>query len=399
MGERKILHLDLDAFFCAVEELRRPELRGKPFAVGGRPNERGVVASCSYAARKLGVHSAQPMNQALRLCPGLEIVPPDHSAYAEASEHVMAILRDLTPLVEQISIDEAFLDVSDLPEAGEVIARRLQAQVLQVTRLPCSLGVAANKLVAKIATDVGKAEQRGGGSPQAVKVVPAGGEAAFLAPLPVRALWGVGTKTEQRLLELGIHTIGDLARLSELELVRVFGKSGRDFSRHARGMDERAVVNEHEVKSISQEITFDRDVANLQRVKAVLKDLSAQVAFRLRQSALCAGTIRLKLRWSDFTTISRQVTLAQPVDQDGLIYATVERLCEEAWQPGRKVRLIGVGGSSLAGRPQQPALWDQPSDKERRLLEAVDELREKFGRQAILPGRTLGTGKRQPPTD
>ncbi len=399
MGERKILHLDLDAFFCAVEELRRPELRGKPFAVGGKPQERGVVSSCSYAARKLGVHSAQPMSQALRLCPGLEIVPADHAAYAAASEQVMAILRNLTPLVEQISIDEAFLDVSDLPEPGEIIARRLQAEVLRTTHLPCSLGVASNKLVAKIATDVGKAEHGGVGAPQAVKVVPVGGEAAFLAPLPVRALWGVGKKMEQRLHEMGLRTIGDLARLPEAALAQAFGKNGQEFSRHARGMDERAVVNEHEVKSISQEITFDRDVAEIQRIKDVLKNLAAQVAFRLRQSELCAGTVRLKLRWSDFTTISRQVKLAQPVDQDGILYATVERLCEEAWQAGRKVRLIGVGASGLCKPPQQPALWDQPSDKERRLLEAVDELREKFGRSVVFPGRTIRPGKAHPRED
>ena len=156
MGERKILHLDLDAFFCAVEELRRPELRGQAFAVGGRPNERGVVSSCSYAARRCGVHSAMPMSQALRLCPDLIIVSPDHSAYSAASEKVMAFLRDLTPLVEQVSIDEAFLDVTDLPDSGEVLARRLQEKIAQETGLPCSLGVAQSKLVAKIATDVGK---------------------------------------------------------------------------------------------------------------------------------------------------------------------------------------------------------------------------------------------------
>jgi DNA polymerase-4 len=392
MGERKILHLDLDAFFCAVEELRQPDLRGTPFAVGGKPGERGVVSSCSYSARRVGVHSAMPMGQAVQLCRDLRIVPPDHAAYSAASEQVMAILRDLTPLVEQLSIDEAFLDVSDLPEPGESIARRLQEKVLHETRLPCSLGVASNKLVAKIATDVGKAEHRGINAPQAIKVVPAGREAEFLAPLPVHMLWGVGKKTDLRLQELGVRTIGDLARLPEQALSRLFGKNGIDFARHARGQDDRPVVNEHEMKSISQEITFDRDVGELPRLKDTLKDLAAQVAFRLRQSDLRAGTVRLKLRWSDFTTISRQATLAQPVDQDGLIYATVERLCEAAWQPGRKVRLIGVGTSNLVSQPQQPGLWDTPSEKERRLLDAVDELREKFGSRAILPGRTLRLG-------
>jgi len=399
MSVRKILHLDLDAFFCAVEELRQPALRGKPFAVGGRANERGVVASCSYAARRFGVHSALPMSQAVRLCRDLLIVPVDHAAYSEASQRVMAILGDLTPLVEQISIDEAFMDVSDLPESGESLARRLQEKMMRETGLPCSLGVATNKLVAKLATDMGKAEHKGIGAPQAVKVVPPGREAEFMEPLPVRMLWGVGKQTELRLQGMGVLTIGDLTRLPEAALVNAFGKNGMEFARHARGLDERPVVVEHEVKSISQEITYERDVADLQRVKATLRELSAQVALRLRQSELCAGTIRLKLRWADFSTISRQVTLSQAADQDSVIYAVVERLCEGVWQAGRKVRLIGVGAGNLSNQPQQPGLWDTSSEKERRLLEAVDGLREKFGSRAILPGRTLGPGAGQKTSD
>ncbi|HKZ68683.1 MAG TPA: DNA polymerase IV, partial [Anaerolineales bacterium] len=209
---RKILHLDLDAFFCAVEEQRDPSLRGKPFAVGGKPEERGVVASCSYAARQVGVRSAMPMSRALKLCPGLLIVSARHRAYGQTSDKVMAVLHDLTPLVEQISIDEAFLDVSDLPQSAEAIARELQRTIRDQLNLPASLGVATNKLVAKIATDVGKAAARTGDYPSAVMVVPPGEEAAFLAPLPAIALWGVGPKTADQLARLGLKTIGDIAR-------------------------------------------------------------------------------------------------------------------------------------------------------------------------------------------
>ncbi len=209
----KIMHLDLDAFFCAVEEQRDASLVGKPFAVGGKPSERGVVASCSYAARQSGVHSAMPMARAVKLCPGLLVVPARHGVYSAVSRQVMARLHNLTGLVEQISIDEAFMDVSDLPEPGLVLAQRLQATIREELSLPCSIGVATNKLVAKMATDVGKASRRGGQPPNAIQVVPPGQEAAFLAPLPIQALWGVGPKTAARLNELGVRTVGDLANL------------------------------------------------------------------------------------------------------------------------------------------------------------------------------------------
>lgn len=389
MTHRKIIHLDMDAFFCAVEELRQPDLAGKAFAVGGKPDERGVVSSCSYAARRFGVHSAMPMSQALRLCPGLLVIPGDHQAYERASEQVMALLRDLTPLVEQVSIDEAFLDVSDLPEPGMVIASQLQERVYRETRLPCSLGVATNKLVAKIATDVGKDEHKSNEAPRAIKVVPAGTEAVFMQNLPARMLWGVGKKTELRLQGMGVQTIGDLACMTPAALSAVFGKNGLELSQHAKGIDTRPVVIEHETKSISQEVTFDRDIADAARLHEVIRQLCVQVAFRLRQSNLCANTLRLKLRWSDFSTITRQISLTQPVDQDGIIIAALRDLFDAAWVPGRKVRLVGVGAAGLVEPPQQLSLFDTPSDKERRLLEAVDELRNKFGEKAVLPGSTV----------
>src|SRR6266498_1996351 len=203
---RTIIHLDLDAFFCAVEEQRDPALRGRPFAVGGRPDSRGVVTSASYMARKFGVHSAMPMAQAARLCPDLRVVPPNFAAYRAASQQVMTRLHALTPLVEQISIDEAFLDVTALGETGEALAAKLQTTMRDDLALSCSLGVATNKLVAKVATDVGKSLVRSGKMPHAICVVPPGDEATFLAPLPATALWGVGPRTAERLAELGMHT-------------------------------------------------------------------------------------------------------------------------------------------------------------------------------------------------
>ena len=389
MSTRKIIHLDLDAFFCAVEELRQPDLRGKPFAVGGRPNERGVVSSCSYAARQCGVHSAQPMAQALRLCPDLLVVAPNQDAYREMSVQVMAILHDWTGLVEQLSIDEAFLDVSDLPQPGLELARALQSQIRDRLGLPCSLGVATNKLVAKTATDVGKGKHRGSTPPSAVEVVPPGQEAAFLAPLSAQALWGVGPKTAARLAELGIHTIGDIARLPDAVLARQFGQAGREMGQHARGIDERPVVPERSARSISQEVTFDRDVSNPDYLYDTLRKLSEEVARSLRQKDLCAGTIRLKLRWPDFTTLSRQVSFDQPVDQDRIIYEAALSLFSSVWTVGRAVRLSGVGAARLVESAHQLTLWDTPDQKERRLLDALDTLRERFGDDIVRSGRTL----------
>jgi DNA polymerase-4 len=355
---RRIIHLDLDAFFCAVEELHNPALRGKPFAVGGRPHERGVVSSCSYAARQHGVRSAMPMGRALRLCPGMLVVRPNFPAYRAASRQVMARLGAVTPLVEQISIDEAFLEVSSLAEPPEAIARRLQEEIRSQLGLPCSLGVASNKLVAKIATDFGKSQARSAGPPNALTVVPPGSEAGFLAPLPVQALWGVGPKTAAHLAELGITTIGELAAWPEADLARRFGKLGQEIAQRARGLDDRPVVTEHEIKSISQETTFARDVRDPAELLKTLERLGGQVANRLRRQGLYASTVRLKLRWHDFTTLSRQASLHQPLDDPELIIDLARRLFERAWQPGRAVRLLGLGVSGLSAPPLQMSLWE-----------------------------------------
>jgi len=386
---RKILHLDLDAFFCSVEEQHNPSLKGKAFAVGGQPDERGVVASCSYAARAFGVRSAMPMSRAIKICPDLIIVSHHHGNYGKVSDQVMERLHNLSPLVEQISIDEAFMDVSDLPESSLALARDLQARIRAELDLPCSLGVASNKLVAKIATDVGKAAVRTGQSPSAIMVVPPGEEAAFLAPLPHTALWGVGPKTAAQLDRLGLKTIGDIARWPEADLARRFGKWGHDLARHAKGIDDRPVETWRETKSISQEITFNRDVADGASLHHTLRELSDQVGHRLRESSLAGTTIKLKLRWPDFTTISRQVTLPQPTDLDDEIYKAIVQLFDAEWQFGRSVRLLGVGVSGLGPPIRQLSLLDAEPEKNRKLLTAVDKLRDKYGDQVLKRGRGL----------
>lgn len=386
---RAILHLDLDAFFCAVEELRDPSLRGRPFAVGGKPDERGVVASCSYAARALGARSAMPMSQALRLCRGLLIVPPHRAAYEEMSGQVMARLRNLSPLVEQISIDEAFIDISDIHEPAAETARRLQAQIMDELRLPCSAGVASNKLTAKIATETGKKAARGADYPRALTVVAPGEEAAFLAPLPVAMLWGVGPKTEKRLASLGIHVIGQLAAWDERELAARFGVHGREMARHARGIDERPVITEHAVKSISQETTFARDVSDDKTLEQTLKELSAEVGRNLRREHLAASTVKLKLRWPNFTTLTRQAALPTPTDLDEEIYAVALALLRKTRAPGQPARLVGVGVSSLGEPIRQIPLWGGAGDeKARKLRRVLDQLQEKYGEKIVKKGST-----------
>ena len=391
---RKVLHFDLDAFYCAVEELRHPELKGVPFAVGGRPESRGVVSSCSYAARGFGIRSAMGMAQAVRLCPELRVLPPDMGEYGRFSGRVMEMLHCVTPLVEQLSIDEAFLEVTERPEYASELARTLQRQVEESLGLPSSLGVATNKLVAKIATDVGKAAVQTGDYPRAVQVVPPGREAEFLAPLPVDALWGVGPRTRERLEALGIHKVGDVLGASAEELAQQFGKLGRDLQRQAQGIDQRPVVREREAKSISQETTFAQDVVDTETLRRALHQQSGQVAARLRRGGLAARTVSLKLRWTDFTTQTRQTTPSHPVDDEEEIYRFAIDLLASNRPEGAAVRLIGVGCSGLVPAVRQMSIFDMAADpearaKEDQLNEAVKGLRERFGADAIRRGSEL----------
>jgi len=383
---RKILHLDLDAFFCAVEVLRDPSLDGKAFAVGGSAEGRGVVSSCSYAARKFGVRSAMPMGQALRRCPHL-IAVPHGGGYGRLSRKVMAELDSLTPYVEQISIDEAFIDVTDIPGDSETIARDIQRRIKDQVRLPCSLGGATSKLVAKIATNVGKASVDRYW-PNAVHLIPAGEEARFLAPLPVQEMWGVGPKSAERLQKSGIRKLGDLQHWTDASLEAKLGSFGPELKRRALGVDDRPVVSEgREAKSISSETTFDEDIGDRDRLHAVLLSLSQRVGRSLRDDGVVARTVTVKLRWSDFTTITRRITIPDPTDLDLPIYSAAKSLFDKAWAKGRPVRLLGVGTSNLETGGQQLSLFSQADDREHRVQEALDDLRDRFGSAKTKWGR------------
>jgi DNA polymerase-4 len=386
---RKILHIDLDAFFCSVEENNDPSLRGKPFAVGGRPDERGVVASCSYAARRFGVHSAMSMARAIRLCPDLIIASGRHGDYGNISHQVMDYLNTLTPLIEQVSIDEAFLDLSDLHDDGEDLARTIQQYILDHFNLPCSIGVATSKLVAKIATNVGKASNRSANSPQAIKVVTPGHESEFLAPLPTNALLGIGPKTAARLYELGIHTIGDITRMPKQDLIKHLGKFGEYLEKIAIGIDESPIHTSHEVKSVSNETTFARDVTDVQILYETLHKLSESVGRRLRKKNLKGNTIKLKLRWHDFTTLARQETLPNPTDNEREIYTSVKELFNKTRKNGKPVRLLGVGVTQFYKPVRQLGLWDISDKKDVNLNAAVDVLRNRYGKNTIMRGSDL----------
>jgi DNA polymerase-4 len=316
-----------------------------------------------------------PTARAVRLCPTLTIVPPSHDDYSEASERVMDLLREAAPVVEQVSVDEAFLDVSDDPRGGQELAAALQARIRAELELPTSWGVATSRLVAKIATEVGK--------PNGLVVVPPGDEPAFLAPLPVGMLWGVGPKTRARLEELGVRTIGDLARQPLERLRQALGDHGPELASRAVGRDDQPVVDSYEPKSMSSETTFSQDVRNGRELHRTLLHLTEEVGRRLRESGLAGSTVRLKLRWSDFTTLTRQVKVPQPTDQDGEIYRAAASLFDATWPKNKPVRLIGVGVSGLGAQQRQLELFDRGWEQDGRLMQAVDEIRARFGQQAL----------------
>jgi DNA polymerase-4 len=374
---RSVIHVDLDAFFASVEELLDPSIAGLPIIVGGDPAERGVVASASYAARAYGVHSAMPMAQALRLCPHAVVRHGHREAYASYSQRVMAMLAEYTPLLEQVSIDEAFLDVTGCEQLfgpPVEIARRIQQRILSELGLPASLGVASNKLVAKVASTLAK--------PRGLLVVPPGEEAAFLAPLPIERLWGVGKVTAERLHSLGVQTIGQLAALPDQQMKAIFGSAAAEMHRRALGIDDSPVGVETRRKSISQEHTFPRDVADIRTLQRYLLEMSEELAAQLRKEGECARTVVLKIRYPNFKTITRRVTLAQPTDLTEEIYAQATALLQREWKKGMQVRLIGLGVTGL-GQARQLALFEASTPRLAKLSRAVDEIRSKYGEQAI----------------
>ncbi len=371
--------MDLDAFFASVEELLNPDLKGKPIIVGGSASGRGVVSSASYAAREFGVRSAMPTAHALRLCPEAIVVPPRHGVYEAHSKRVMEVLREYSPLLEQVSIDEAFLDLTGCERLwGPIpdLARSIQQRILDETSLSASMGLASNKLVAKIASDLRK--------PFGFVFVEHGREAEFLAPLAVEKLWGVGKATAETLHRLGVRTIGDLAALSEETLTQAFGPHGAGLKRRALGQDDSPVVTEREAKSVSNEETFARDLTDEDALKKELLRLSDKVAARLRANGQAGRTVRLKLRYHDFETIQRSTTLSEPTHSAREIYASILALWEKNWRRGRPVRLVGVGVANLVREPaRQLGLFDKEPRRDEKLERTLDEIRARFGRDAI----------------
>jgi DNA polymerase IV len=386
-----ILHVDLDAFFAAVEQRDRPELRGKPVIVGGGPTDRGVVSAASYEARAFGVHSAMPLRTAAALCPGGIFVPVDGAKYQAVSRQVMAILRRFTPLVEPVSIDEAFLDVTGsqaLFGDGESIGRQIRAAILDEVRLTASVGVATTKLVAKVASDLRK--------PDALVVVRPGQEADFLAPLPITRLWGVGARTAEALREFGVTTIGDLAGLERAVLERRFGERGGALTLRARGVDPDPVSDRAPAKSIGHEHTFDVDTSDRDVIERTLLAMAEGVAGRLRASGVKAATVTVKIRDSTFRTITRQRTLAEPTDLTEPIWRAALELARPEVRAIR-VRLLGVTASNLGERVQLQLFSGEgeatgDAARGRRVVEAEDAIRRRFGERAVTRARLLGTG-------
>jgi DNA polymerase-4 len=379
MPVRQIIHLDLDAFFASVEELLNPELRGRPIVVGGSAQGRGVVSSASYAARRFGISSAMPTAQALRLCPDVVVVRPRHGVYGGYSKRVMMLLEDYAPLVEQLSIDEAFFDVTSsclLWGSAHRLALELQERIEREVNLSASLGIATSKLVSKSASAIAK--------PHGIVDVPSGEEAAFLAPLPIERMWGVGPATAKPLHELGVRTIGELASLPPGFLEARFGEHGRSLARHSRGLDDRAVHSEGRRKSISKESTFSEDVGDRRQVERRLLLLSEGVARQLRRRGLFAHVVKLKLRYSDFTTVTRQSALAQPTNLEKTLYEEGRELLAGVWIRGRRIRLVGIGAGKLSTTGYQLELFNQQDDQRlARLAATVDRIRDRFGEGAI----------------
>ncbi|MHB9034730.1 MAG: DNA polymerase IV [Anaerolineae bacterium] len=379
MSQRWIVHVDLDAFFASVEELLDPGLTGKPLIVGGDPSGRGVVASCSYAARAFGVRSAMPVAKAIRLCPQAIVVHGHYPKYSEYSHQVMDILAQITPEIEQVSIDEAFLDVTGCETMWgpiENTARLIQSRVNREIGLPVSLGAASTKIVAKVACDYGK--------PHGLTIVQPGTEAAFLAPLEIERLWGVGKVTGAHLRRYGIMTIGALANYPLDALTHILGNQAAGLQQMALGIDDSPVASGHERRSISKEVTYSEDVRDIKILAKTLLGMSEQVAAGLRRERLVGKTVRIKLRFPDFTTITRQAALVNPTDQEQIIYGEALKLLRVQWKAGLAIRLLGVGVTNLVEEGgYQLNLLEHNDIRYAKLNETVDTIRARWGRKAI----------------
>ncbi|MBP1718447.1 MAG: dinB [Deltaproteobacteria bacterium] len=377
---RKILHIDMDAFYASIEQRDNPALKGQPVIVGGDAEKRGVVSAASYEARAFGVHSAMPASQAKRLCPHGIFLPVRMDRYREVSGQIFEVFQEYTPIIEPLSLDESFLDVTgceSLFGPAPEIARAIKRKILIRTGLTASAGIAPNKFLAKIASDWRK--------PDGLMEIKTDEVGAFLENLPISRLWGVGKSTEEILKGMGILRAGQLAQYPPEGIEKKLGKFGLELIALARGEDERPVVPHEEAKSLSQEQTFTPDLQDRQVMEQILLDQAEQVGWELRKQNLRGQTIHLKVRYPDFTLITRSQTLSLPTDAGMEIYRTAMRLLEKTEVLSRKARLLGVGVSNLCRRdaPRQRGLFDSYREKEEKSLEAVDKIWEKFGPEAI----------------
>lgn len=379
----------MDAFYASVEVRENPRLAGRPVIVGANPRGgrgRGVVAAANYEAREYDIGSAMAISEAYRRCPHAVFLPPRGSLYAEVSRRIFAILGRFTDLVEPLSIDEAFLDVTVsavLFGDGLEIARTIKAEIRDAESLTASVGVASSKFIAKLASDLKK--------PDGLVVVPPGSESAFLAPLAIQRLWGAGPRTLDRMYSLGIRTFGDLQRWQREELIRQFGEAaGNRFHRLCRGMDDRPVLADRGRKSLGKELTFDADVSERRTVERTLLNLCEQVAAGLRQRGLVGSTVTVKLRWEGFETVTRQLRLPASVNTFEMIWPVAVSLFREADRKGRRIRLIGVSLSGLAKEGErQLSLFGAGDRGDRRIARAIDSLKERFGRRALTRAELL----------
>ncbi len=382
---RQIMHIDLDAFFVSVEQALNPELRGKPVVVGGRPDRRGVVASASYEARGFGLHAGMPLTTAYRLCPQAIFIEGSFSKYRDVSQRFMTILADFSPYLEPVSLDEAYLDATGFESIyGSIhqMAVAIKQRIKNELGLCASIGIASCKVVAKVASELSK--------PDGLLEVARGNERSFLAPLPIAKLPGIGKKTERILDGLGINTIGELSIMPLSALKSRFGASGELLHRFASGIDDRKVEPPSAAKSISRETTFGKDTRDRSLLKATLRYLSERVGSELRQRGKQARCVTLKLRYADFTTMTRSHTLSQASDTDQTIFDTGTKLLKRELTEGKQpVRLIGIGVSNLVEPGRQLALPDSSAQRLEQLNKAIDRIRNKYGFTAIQTGRTL----------
>jgi DNA polymerase IV len=380
-----ILHVDMDAFFVSVELLERPELRGKPVIVGGGPNQRGVVTSASYEARKFGVHSAMPLRTAGKLCPQGIFLDGHHEKYGEWSDRVATILAKFSPIVEMVSIDEAYLDLTGTERLNGpplAAADKLLRWITSFTGLPCSAGLAATRLVAKVASEQAK--------PRGLVWVAPGQEERFLAPLPVRKIPGIGEVTERALRALGIETVEQIAAVPQEKLERIFGRWGDALYRKARGGDSYEFVIDADAKSISHNHTFGEDTADTEVLNAMLSHLSQKACKRLREAGLSTRTITLTIRYAGFDTYTRAKTLPEPTQLDSEIFRTIQTLFIEHRNTKRKIRLLGVALSGFTHGGEQLDLLDaERRERLEKLTKATDQLRDRFGFGKVQFGGSL----------